>query len=111
MSDHYYSNRELEFSREVFSRPGINIIHEVIKPASRIKPYAIRVDVEPLHDGHAAQQSEQNALPKQHATDEPKEPIHRPIVKDEFRRNLYVDLEKQMKICLEINNAGKSWTI
>lgn len=63
----------------VFSRPGINIIHDVIKPASRIKPYAIRVDVEPLHDGHAAQQSEQNALPKQQATVEPNEPRQRPI--------------------------------
>jgi hypothetical protein len=57
----------------------MSIIHDVIKPASRIRPYAIRVDVEPLHDGHAAQQSEQNALPKQHAIDEPNEPIQRPI--------------------------------
>jgi hypothetical protein len=37
------------------------------------------VDVEPLHAGHAVQQSEQNALPKQHAIDEPKEPRQRPI--------------------------------
>ena len=39
----------------------------------------MRVDVEPLHDGHAAQQSEQNALPKQHAIDEPIDPMQRPI--------------------------------
>jgi hypothetical protein len=37
------------------------------------------VDVEPLQDGHAAQQSEQNALPKQQATEEPRDPRQRPI--------------------------------
>ena len=44
----------------------------------------MRVDVEPLHDGHAAQQSEQNALPKQQAIDEPKEPIQSPILKENY---------------------------
>ncbi|CAF5039548.1 unnamed protein product, partial [Rotaria socialis] len=63
----------------VFSRPGINIIQDTISPATRIRPYAIRVDVEPLHDGHAEQQSEQNALPKQHTADEPNEPRQSPI--------------------------------
>ena len=63
----------------IFSRPGMSITHDVIKPARRISPYPIRVEVEPLHEGHAAQQSEQNALPKQHATDEPNEPRQRPI--------------------------------
>lgn len=80
----------------VFSRPGINIIHDVIKPTSRIKPQAIRVDVEPLHDGHAAQQSEQNALPKQQATVEPNEPRQSPIGK--FQLN-YSDLEKENFLC------------
>jgi hypothetical protein len=56
-------------------------MHDVIKPARSIRPYTIRDDVEPLHAGHAAQQSEQNALPKQQAIDEPKEPIHRPMGK------------------------------
>ena len=30
----------------------------------------MRVDVDPLHAGHAVQHSEQNALPKQQLTDE-----------------------------------------
>lgn len=63
-------------------------MHDVIKPPRSIRPYAIRVEVEPLHDGHAAQQREQNALPKQHANDEPKEPIHRPIVNDNQRNKM-----------------------
>ena len=37
------------------------------------------MEVEPLHAGHAEQQSEQKALPKQHAIDEPKEPMQRPM--------------------------------
>jgi hypothetical protein len=37
------------------------------------------VDVEPLQDGHAVQQSEQNALPKQQAIEEPRDPRQRPI--------------------------------
>ena len=40
----------------------------------------MREDVEPLHAGHAAQQSEQNAFPNKHAIDEPNEPIHKPIL-------------------------------
>jgi len=55
----------------------------------------MRVDVEPLHDGHAAQQSEQNAFPKQHAIDEPNEPIQRPILNDGYTRKLYADLQKK----------------
>lgn len=42
----------------------------------------MREDVEPLHAGHAAQQSEQNAFPNKHAIDEPNEPMHKPIVND-----------------------------
>jgi hypothetical protein len=58
-----------------------------MRPAKRIRLYAIRVDVEPLHDGHAAQQSEQNALLKQHAIDEPRDPIQRTICC--YRKTVY----------------------
>jgi len=58
-----------------------------MRPAKRIRLYAIRVDVEPLHDGHAAQQSEQNALPKQHAIDEPRDPTQRTICC--YRKTVY----------------------
>ena len=56
------------------------MIQDVIKPAKRINPYTIRVDVEPLHDGQAAQHNEQNALPTQQARLEPNEPRQRPIL-------------------------------
>ena len=45
----------------------------------------MRLDVEPLHAGHAAQHSEQKALPKQQATVEPKEPMQRPIFSSDLQ--------------------------
>ena len=58
------------------------------------------MEVEPLHVGHDEQQSEQNALPKQHAIDEPSEPRQRPIVErvDLNRRKIFDHREHEIQL-------------
>ena len=58
-------------------RPGASKMQAIITPTSIIIAYAIRVDVEFLHDGQALQQSEHAAVPTQQA----REPTTHPILK------------------------------
>jgi hypothetical protein len=85
------SSHKCEISMSSLSTPGSNKIHDVITAMKRIRLYARRVDVEPLHDGHDAQQSEQNAFPKQHAIVEPRDPIY-------FRSKMILSIQKEESI-------------
>ena len=56
----------------------------------------MRVAVEPLHDGQAAQHNEQKALPKQHATLEPNEPRQRPIGKSKIEKKFPFERQREL---------------
>lgn len=58
-----------------------------------------------MHAGHAAQHSEQKALPKQQATDEPNAPKQRPMLEG---RDLKAREETEGKSCADVYRAGNS---
>ena len=49
-------------------RDGDSVMLATMTPTSRKRAYTMRVDVEFLHEGHAAQHRLHAALPKQHAS-------------------------------------------